>query len=788
MVMSRFLMVRFGAILLSSCILLAVESVRAAPVVAEVGESPWAAREYFAVSRVGMELTRGYQIELPRRTQALPGNVAAWKISVDSHAIPTHLQFQVVNNFLGAPRGHVFAQVRAGETRLWREDVGAFSRELVTLELEAAEVESNGIRLEGFVNRAVSNFPVRIVYSDLAWSFDGGETFEAINPYFEEEMVETVEQLPTPLEAAERTIPNWFTQSRALQPWSRTQTELMRNYAKWIPILRDQYGFNTLIIAELDGHNGIVRGREADMLNEAEFERAYRAFREAGFNIIFYASLVHSGHATEWHEDFGDPATRLPARFPEWLQRTADGVTIQRYGGRWLSPITGAFEHQVDYFAERVERWRPDGLMLDNHGFHFADHPDNLTGHEYPAKTLFGEFASARFGLGGEIVLPKDLKDPLRPFWLEWRNHAIADITERFRAEMRAVDPEILLSANIAFDYSTPALANDYVMNHLDTVITENKVTPPDRLLAKIAFGKAMSPGIPQWSYMGTFQTRAPDLLREPEFIREQFAAGMAAGAMPWVVFYGFDDRPENADSRIEMARQLQRWSLLQTLNPWGEPDGHLISIISPRERSFSGGLAIPLHAHQLSAFGHPLQMLRIKHLGDFKAEDGAILLLDDIRSITTIEAEHIARLLAAGTQVVATKESGWRDALGRWREASVLAPLLDAEGFHLVDDTEALLSKAASIRSPIISSESAIAWSQLYRQQDSKWLHFYVEEPAENGLSIRLNMPLENATLQRVCWQSGELVPVVHGEASGSISLPTEENYHILKIQNHSN
>jgi hypothetical protein len=782
------LVLRFFAFFLSSLVL--VYEILGGPVVAPLAvDEPWELEEYLSLSEEEPELVKAYRVRMPRRAPALPGRLAAWGLDLRvANSDLLLLRVRVRNDFRGSGRGHLFARIRMGDQLLWQADVGSFMAESLTLPIGGNGVSNETISFEGFVNRKIDNFGVSIVFSDLQLSTDGGQTFHSISAVDLDTLPEPVEILPQRDLAAPRVSPEWLSQSRALQPWGRSQRQLFDNLDYWLPLLRDRYGFNTVVIASPDGHKGIVRGRENERISEDEFASAMEQFRAEGFRVVFYASLGHMGHSAEWHEDFGDVETKLPSRFSEWLQRTAQGDTINRYGGRWLSPITPAFDYQVDYFKDKIERWQPDGLMLDNHGFHFAGRPDQLTGHEGRATEWFRSFAADLVRDETWLSLPESPQRPNYPLWLEWRNRAIAKITEQFRLAMRSVAPSILVSANVAFDYSNPALANDYLMDHLDAVITENKVTPPAHLLAKVLFGRALSANIPQWSYMGTFNPRQPHLLSDPELITNQFSAAMAAGALPWVVFYGFDEAEENRPSREAIAEQMRRWQFLQDLQPWGDFASPVVSVVSTRERSFTGGLAMPLHVTQSPAAGYPLHMVRVDDLiENLDDETIKIVVLDDIRAVSYEEAKSLIRFVDKGGTLLATRESGWRDLLGRWRATGLLVQAeKNSDRIHTVVSAEHILSELRVLIAAPVQSNTTMQWSQLYRDGDNFWLHLaFTENSANNPTFISLSEAFHSYSPSWVCFDSQSLDPVADSESLANLSVPGRGRYHILFLEN---
>lgn len=749
-----------------------------------LANEPWRTNFESRLSAHKPELVIALTLNFPKGVEALPGTAASYALKLPFAGKEEGvLRLHVSNSFGGIPQGHIYARILTENETPWRKDVGSFASETLELPITKASTGESGIvRLEGFINRRVSNFPVEITYSDFSFSTDDGVSFVPIKPDVELPEYELLEVPPPHLHAAQRDAPEWLRESRALQPWGKTQTELIRNIDDWLPILKNQYHFNTVILAVPDGHRGIVRDREKEILSDEEFDGALAKFRGAGFHVLFYASLMHCGHASIWHEDFGDTATKLPELHPDWLQRDVHGGTIGRYGGRWLSPITPAFDYQVNYFFDRVERWQPDGLMLDNHGFHYSNKPANFTGYEAGADEAFFDFSNNHFG-DGDWSLPGNSLADTYPAWLEWRNFAMADVTERFREEMRKTSSPILVSANIAFDYSRPALANDRVTRHLDAIVTENKVTSPPRLVAKVAFGRVISEDAPHWTYMGTFQPDNSTRLRDIDFIKDQFAAGMASGSLPWVVFYGFDGAESDEPSRNEIARQLKRWELLQTLQPWSAPSGDIIMVVSTRERTFTGGETIPPAAIALPSTGRPIRMIALEELPSTVLDTRQTLILENVTAMGAAEADAINAFAESGGTVIATRDSGWRDILGRWRSQDLLGQSGGDTEIQFVDGHEALMELALSETDPVISATVPFAWSQLFVDDNGLWLHFSLTCDAEAGDSLLLAEGLSGYSPTWFSFEDDSLISVEVENGSNRIKLAPDERYYLLRL-----
>lgn len=723
---------------------------------------------------------------LPGSSKSLPGEFGAWSLPLAAQEQGiTHLRFWVESSSKAPAKRRVLARLRMGDEILWSHDVGSMGEIQVVIPLHprAGAAGAGSLMVEGFTNELVTNYPVTITFGDFEVSNDGGKTFRGIDPLPVNQSI-----LPDPSAGTfpqrvpdPRNIPPWLQTSRAVQPWGRSQTSLIRNAKSWSKRLRNEFGFNTLILASPDSHRGIVRNVPKLVLTDQEFRDAMEIFRQDGFRILFYASLVHCGHSAQWHEDFGDPSEKIPSRNPEWLQTDEDGRPINRYGGRWLCPLTDALGFQIEYFQETVKQWQPDGLMLDNHGFHFAGNQRKITSYSPAAAKAYADFAESYMGNRPEA--PPRSNEPQYPLWLAWRNEAMAGVTHRFREALRATDNNLVISANVAFDYPRAALANDSLLGHLDAVVTENKSVSPADLLAKVAFGDSLSPGIPQWVYLGTFEPKNHELLRSPEWIRDQCASGIASGALPWVVFYGFDPVDEtNSQSLRAIANQMHFWQRMQDLQPWGKPLASAIFVVSPRERTFAGrGAPIPSSLAGLGSSGRPVRLLLSSDLPSADLSTNVPLLLDGINCLSGEEANAISRFAKSGGMVIATRDSGWLNPFGQWLPQSRLKNL-PAGSLHLTDASR-FLSSAEKFTRPIASTEGGFAWFIAYQTPNAIWVHFALHFPAQPHSVVEWHQGQSLSGAEWFFADEATSVPASAGPTPNSIVLPTGHKNFILKI-----
>ena len=460
----------------------------------------------------------------------------------------------------------------------------------------------------------------------------------------------------------------WTRTARILQPWGRSETEIVRHAAEQIPWLKQRFGFNAVTLLPPAAHNAISGGAE---ITQAEFEEALRVFRANNFRVILYSSIMHCGHDPVWQNG---TLTRI---HPEWSQRGPEGEPITIYGHEWLCPNTGALDFTIAYTRKMVRRFRPDAVILDNNEFYTT--PTGISCYCSGCQRGFREYLSRRFGnavLGQptrSIRIPKT-GGPLYNIWLSWRNRIWAEATEKFRVELRRVKPNITVTANTQYLFSNHALATDQQYGHEDAVISESTGLGLDDLVDKLLLGKALAVDRPLWNYLGTFQTGDINRLQTPEVVATNISATVALLARPWVVYYGFrENREINQPSLDRMATILNWYSMNDPEKQGLKPYAPVLSLASLNSFNFLKRPLIPPHLARLRRLGICSRIIEERELTPQTLASCRALLIEEAPCLAESSILQIRSFVSSGGILFARTDTGGYDEIGRLRPRSVL-------------------------------------------------------------------------------------------------------------------
>jgi len=533
------------------------------------------------------------------------------------------------------------------------------------------------VELGVWLRKWVTNFPVEVVWTDVAIEASDGSRTSLMKPPVSSGVAPLPADLPLP---AESPAGEWVWSARVVQPWGRTQTLAVRQHEIWAKRLSREFGFNTIILLPPDAHNAITArygDDHAHAIDENTFEQALKSYRSAGFRILLYSSIMHCGHAPVWQS--GD----LTDGHPDWRQVDETGTPILTYGAAWLCPSTPALDYTLRYTRGLVTCWNPDGIMLDNNEFlktaqgkptcyckycqrGFVDYVARRFGHD-EARDSFGvtDFGAMR--------IPTTDGDLFR-LWIHWRNVVWADATERFRAGLRQIKPDIVLLANTQYWYRSWLLATDLQYRHEDAVLSESRSLTAAGMSDKMLIGQALARGRPLWNYIGTFQERDFTQLRPPETIAALCAASLAYGARPWIVFYGFDKPSPALETLGQYQRLAGRWlDQAAEARRWA----NVVSLFSTRTRNYFGRRLSPSHLETLRTAQIPVEPVRDLDLPTLDLTPYQAILAEGISCLTQDEAAALARWVRQGGTLIATPDVGWYDSIGRLRPTSLLTDQL---------------------------------------------------------------------------------------------------------------
>ena len=615
----------------------------------------------------------------PGDARSEPGQFVSAGVEVDiPRSGPAELSFGFSDTFTGPTAGYHFAEVLVGETVLFERDVagGTDRPESVRLDIRKAVPQGGRVVVTFRLGdrKTVTNFPITVRFMDPVMKTACGR--RKLLPMA---AIEPPEPLPpeVPLPSLPLAGEDWTRTARIVQPWGRTQWDAVVQADQRAPWLAEDFGFNAVIMLPPAAHNAMTG--EAHHVTEEQFDAALDAYRKAGFRIILYSSIMHCGHAPVWQEG------HLSKSHPEWSQRGPRGETVSIYGHEWLCPSTGALPFTIDYARRIVERHGADAVMLDNNEFFST--PSGLTCHCAGCQSGFREYLGLRFGESvfgqpcNEVKIPTEA-GPLYGPWLHWRNRVWAESTERFRVELRSVKPGIVVLANTQYLRSSPDLATDLQYGHEDAVLSESRNKTLQQMVDKLLLGRALARDRPLWNYLGTFQEGDFGLMVSPELVSMNVSTAFACGARPWVVYYGFFEKPGENPASLERMATTLKWHVARDGEFQGlKPYAPVLSLVSPTSRNLRGAGLIPSHLTPLRKAGFCVRLVDERALANGALDGCRVLLIETAPCMSRENVAAVVAFVKEGGRLIASVETGLYDEIGRPRPRSPLWSELGLSG-----------------------------------------------------------------------------------------------------------
>lgn len=575
------------------------------------------------------------------------------------------LEYCISDDFENIAPGHNFLEILINEETVLSYDVSGSQVKAGTIELDANSV----VTVRAVNKKLISNFCVKIKILKLNLITENNviELFDHID-------IEEPKELPPDLALA--TVPlqglEWTNRAITVQPWGKSQYDLMYNPDQLPDQLSEKFGFNTILVQPPAAYN---RGKYK--LSDEQFRSALNAYRRAGYKVVIYSSIMHVGHGPEWQSG------RLAAMHPDWLQIDASGGKRKEYGSYWLCPSTDALQYTLNYTKDLVNQYDPDGIMLDNNEFIYANEGGSgLTCYCQSCQTKFREYVLRRFSDKTQEffgVEPNNVKIPVEPgalynLWLHWRNILWAQATEMFRRELR---PKVLF-ANTQYLYKNGALATDLQYGSEDVVFSESRTLTSIQMSQKMLLGHALAVNKPVWNYLGTFTEQNPDLLRSPSELARIIAASMGHCTEPLLVYYGFDQNDnENAASRQLISDMFRFFSqnpnLYEGLNRWANT-----AVIFPlRSRNYFESSLFSKLLESAIQKQIPVCGIADFNLKDVNMDRYKIIIAQDSKCIASDEIAKIFLWVKKGGQLICSTDFGLYDEIGRPRRSSPLRKIL---------------------------------------------------------------------------------------------------------------
>lgn len=553
-----------------------------------------------------------------------------------------------------------------------------------------------------------------------------------------------------PLPAAPPNEALWLREACILQPVGHSQFVAITQAASRAAQLREEFGFNAIIVQPPDSHNTMVA--DSDKLSEEQFHAGLDAYRAAGYRIMLYTSLMALGLSPEFQSG------EIARRHPDWLQRDPRGNHVLVWGVPWLCPSTGARQAALDRCVRIVAEYDADGVMLDNNQFFKAE--AGWTCHCDACRQAFREYISTRFGDEESSRLfgaaPQAIEIPTEPgpvfaLWVHWRNRVWADVNDSFRTQLRKARPDLLFFANTQYAFDDGMLAADEQYEREDVVLSESVQLAPAALSQKLIVGHALAAGRPLWNYVGTFSNAANYTgLLSPEQIGPAIAATLAHNARPWIV-EGFDEGQTDPDSRRLMSTLLA-W---HARNPvlFNNPSCAVVAaVVSPTSRDLLRAPLMPGHLDALRSAGVSVVALRDDRITPRQLEPLRVITIESAGCLPESSAKAIADWVRRGGTLIAGEESGAYDELGRKRTPSVLwnslglesapaTPTAVGRGSAIAPAAGEFAATAAHTCQPyaFFAAPNPDAALVAYQSADALLLHVVRMQPSDQPMTLRI-------------------------------------------------
>jgi hypothetical protein len=617
----------------------------------------------------------------------------------------------------------------------------------------------------------------------------------------------SVEPLPPdlPLPSAAPLATRWLDEAIILQPWRATQHTALTDVGDRPQRLRDEFGFNTIIVLPPAANNAGVLA--AHRQTEEQFRAGLDAYRRAGYRVILYSSVVQSGLDPVWHNG------HLEQVHPDWVMRDSRGTPVTKYGHGWLCPNSPALEYTIAYTERLARDYRPDAIMLDNNQFFYADEksmaPETWACYCEYCQARFRDYVLGRFGpeRAGRIfnVDPADMKmpveeGPLRALWVHWRNRVWAETNEAFRARLRRVDPQLMFFVNHQYLWPDGVLSSDLQYEHEDVVLSESRELSSWRMSEKMLIGGALARGRPLWNYIGTFEEKDYTRLRPQEVVGPIIAASLAHGARPWIVYFGFLDSQGNPLARREMS-QLLSWYAARPELFGGTRWSKVGVVVSPLNRNLRKHSLIPAHLDGLLRAGLPVEAVRDDRLSTELLNRFRVITLESSLCMDQATADSLAGWVRRGGTLISVPDAGRQDELCRPRQRSVLWEALalnaDPRGSAKVGRGELVIAGGGSLSQVVSAAARPDSFSSIpqagvelvpYETQGRLTIHLVRHEPVRGGLTVGLPSSLRSnarsAMLDAPGLAQAQKLTIVRSGDRLSVRIPEVPIYGVIIIE----
>jgi hypothetical protein len=590
---------------------------------------------------------------------------------------------------------------------------------------------------------------------------------------------------------------DWTRDVVVLQPWGRTQWVMARNASRLAIQLREEFGFNTLILLPAPAHNAYCGA--ACELSDREIRATSSTFREAGWHVILYTSFMHCGEAERWQNG------SLSAAHPQWVQRNASGAAWEFEGkAAALSPCSGAVDYTLTYTAAQASVMRPDAVMLDNNEFGPMAWgcATSGCGYEHPCQEAFRAYAKALFnrstladcfGVSSVATMAaptrEQLGSPLYGLWLQWRNVVMARVNRRFasgllRSESSHGNTASRLVANTAIDWPDFSLSTDlqYAAEH--AVLSEIYTTDPISLHEQLSLGAGLAQGRPFWAAL--YQNKMAAVELSADQLASVLVSAVAHAARPWLVFESsvLLASPHD-DNRTAVLQAVHRWrsregnALLPSSSGSMAPLGCMASATTRNSKFYdpaSGSAIKPARClRRAMELGVPARVVyEMDSARDPEWLDGVrVLVLDTVLCLPGATITALVRWLGRGGRMLASSDSGTCDQLGR-------ALPDDLTMWSSLAQWKSAATKASINSSAATSLLRELAWLDMDHPRTRS-----IAAPPARRIVVPFNSRLANSTTTFVlCGEEGPLGELSCRQNGISVQIPRLLNNYVARAR----
>lgn len=584
-------------------------------------------------------------------------------------------------------KGYHFAYILANGEKIWERDISGQDSDLYYLKIPANIITKNKLKITfGVINKEnVSNFPVRISFRSVSLK----SANKTRNLFQMRDAGKFVSIPGTAISSNKIRGLKWTPELVCIQAWEQAAYNLIKYPKKMSVFLKEKLHANAVCLPTPDVFNGPKNGKAAKghvhtplkdyNFSKKEFIKALRIYREAGFKIILYTSIIHIGHAPEW--DSG----KLQKKHPEWLQVDSNGNYVTYFGGKWLCPNSGALKYAIDHSKKLVAEYKPDALMFDNCFFHYTTTGKikKPTCYCQNCRKKFRKYLKNRFGDECEVLFKQraeKIEIPVKEgllmnVWKNWRTIAWKDALQYAREEI-----DLVIFGNTEFMWRDWVLGTDRIYYAEDAVFSES--VNPKLLSEKMCLANSFSSGKPVFNFLGTYVYRKQKFWEQKSLlvIADMLGTTLAYNSNLWLMFHGWDPEcgyPKPIGNRNTEAHKLiQKFFQFRAKNKslYNIPDASDFAvIISSRNRMYNDGKPVPEILSQLMRKNISCRAIYDLNLAKQKLNDFSLIVAEDIEFISDFEAENIAKWIKNGGILIATENLGRKDQFGRLRLDSII-------------------------------------------------------------------------------------------------------------------